>query len=78
MKVSDNEFVSKTFPVSSSNFASKSVPTGSTSFATKPFTENTKKNWQGDNITSGPYGGEESKSRPFGLGVFGGVRHFKK
>jgi len=78
MAKSSNSFSSSDIPTSTNSFSSSSIPSGSNSFASASFSQNTKKNWVGENITTGPYGGEESKSRPFGKGVFGGVRHFKK
>lgn len=46
-------------------------------FTTKVFKKNTKA-WSGDNQTGSAYGAEEKGNEPYGIGEYGGVRHFRK
>lgn len=47
------------------------------SFIKKVFTKGNQ-GWGGENLTSNEFGLDTGDAEPFGAGMFGGIKHFKK
>ena len=78
MKISTNAFVKNTPDASSNSFAKKVIAKSSNSFAKKVIAKGTAGGWNGDNLTASEFGFDDLASgTPFGIGEYGGIRHFQ-